>query len=263
MVRRNSGGRSASAARGASRFRKSIAFGAILAMGPAAARASILIETFPASSPPAIQPIYMNSGGNLGLVDPGSSFNYTASGAVQPLSVQINLQTPVWQNPQDPSNSLNPTPLSTPSGVHPFIADSIWTVTNHTDGTLTHLIFEDVNLMTGGYPDIPVALDKTSYLLLVNGQPIPHLFSIVKYTDSAENTYFFGALSLGSLSPGASTQIDVRYIVTGGLPTSGANLLMPMFDVAGVNVNVPEPGTLVLVATGLALVAASGRRRCA
>jgi hypothetical protein len=216
-----------------------------------------------------VDPVYFNSGGNFGLI-PGPAFDFAANasnswvsmGSGGSLSIQTNLQTPVLQNPQFPANSTNPTgPQGTPSTTNPFVADSIWTVTNTGKAPLNHafLVFESVDLaptalLPGGYPNIPVGIDR-------------NLFSVVKYTHPGANTpLFFGALSLGSLaangSAGDSTQIRVRYIVAGALPESGANLVMPPFTVAGL-INVPEPSTLLLVGSGAVLLAAAGRRRCA
>lgn len=244
-----------------------IAFGATLGMGLAGASASAL--TIGGAAGVQVDPIYFNSGGNFGLIA-GPSFNFAATstsdwflvGSGQALSIQTTLQTPVLQNPQFPSSSLNPTGLhGTPSATNPFVADSIWTVTNNTKGALNnaYLVFESVSLaptalLPGGYPNIPVGIDK-------------NLFSIVQYTyPGATTPLFFGALSLGSLGANGtsddSTQIRVRYILAGALPASGANLVTPPFTVAAL-VNVPEPSTLVLLGSGLALFAAASRRRCA
>lgn len=237
-----------------------IALGAALGMGLAATGASAL--TIGGAAGVEVSPVYFNSGGNFGLNLPTNSpFNFPVTPSNfrdVALSIQINLQTPVLQNPQFPSSSMNPTgPQGTPSEVNPFVADSIWTVKNTTEEKLNdaYLVFESVDLATpttllpGGYPDIPVGIDKK-------------LFSILQYTSPGSEPLFFGALSLGTLNPNDSTQIRVRYIVAGALPPNGANLVMPPFDVAAF-VNVPEPSTLALLGSGLALFAAAGRRRCA
>ena len=243
-----------------SRFRVWIAFGAALELGLAAASASAL--TVGGAAGVQVDPVYFNSGGNFGLNLPsGSSFDFSVSPSnflnVAP-RIQINLQTPVLQNPQFPSSSMNPTgPQGTPSQANPFVADSIWTFTNNTGRVLNsaYLVFDSVDLapttlLPGGYPDIPVGIDRD-------------LFSIFQYTSpGAKTPLFFGALSLGSLNPNDVKQIRVRYIVAGALPQIGANLVMPPFDL-GLFFNVPEPSTFVLLGGGLALCAAAGRRRCA
>jgi|GEM_PF-3127538 len=269
MARGSLGGRSGGAERSMSRFGMWIAFGAALGMGLAAASASAL--TIGGAAGTQVDPVYFNSGGNFGLIT-GPAFDFAATSASnwrlvgqgQALSIQINLQTPVLQNPQFPLSSMNPTgPQGTPSSTNPFVADSLWTVTNNTNGALNnaYLVFESVDLapttlMPGGYPDIPVGMDKSL-----------SSFSIVQYTyPGAKTPLFFGALPLGSLAAngtaGDSTQIRVRYIVAGALPQNGANLVMPPFSVVGL-INVPEPSTLVLLGSGLALFAGVGRRRCA
>jgi hypothetical protein len=243
-----------------------ISLGVLLAAGLSVASASALTVD-------GIQmdPVYFNSGGNLGLI-PGPPVNFVVkptddwllAGSGDPLSIKQNLQTPVLQNPQFPASSQNLNgPQGTPNKTNPFVADSIWTITNNTNAPINHayLVFESVDLgptalLPGGYPNIPIGVDRD-------------LFSIVQYTYQSspgkETTLFFGAVSLGSLgahgSQDDSTQIRVRYFIAGALPANGNNLVMPPFSVAGL-ANVPEPGTFLLVGGGVMLLAA-GRRRCA
>jgi hypothetical protein len=239
--------------------------GAALALGLTAASASAL--TIGGQAALQVDPVYFHMGGNLGL-NAGPGFDFAVSSGndwitqgTQPgdvLSIQQSLQTPVLQNPQFPASSMNPLgPQGIPSTTNPFVADSTWTVTNKSTKPLknAYVVFEGVDLapttlLPKGYPDILVGIDK-------------NLFSIIRYTSpQLESPLFFGALSLGSLGAKDSTQIHVRYIVAGTLPQVGANLVMPPFEVIGL-INVPEPSTLVLLAGGLALIAAAGRRRCA
>jgi hypothetical protein len=243
-----------------------MAWGAAVVVGLSAAGASALTL---GGTGTLIDPVYFNSGGNFGLIT-GPAFDFAANstndwrgvGSGGAISIQTNLLTPVLQNPQSPASSMNPSgPQGTPTTINPFVADSVWRVTNTTPGMLNHayLILEAVNLaptalVPGGYPNIPVGIDR-------------NLISVVQYTyPGATTPLYFAALSLGSLapngSPGDSTQILVPYIVAGALPQSGANLVMPPFSVAAL-INVPEPGTLLLVGGGVVLLAATHRRRCA
>lgn len=142
-----------------------------------------------------------------------------------------------------------------PSPTVPFVADSRWTATNTSAATYPQvlLLFTSVNLAPfpgaiaqNGYPDLPVALDG-------------HLLKTVKYTFGGVD-YFFGAVDLGRLAPGESRDFLVRYVVSGGpMPIVNHHVVMPPLRLLGVVV--PEPGTLGLLATGLAGIALVGRRR--
>jgi len=265
MRRANLVGRPCAAESSTRRCRMRILLSAALGVGLATAPASAL--TVGGAAAVKIDPVYFHLGGNFGL-NTGPAFDFPVNaaddwrlvGQRDDLSFTINLQTPVVQNPQFPASSMNTLGTKgTPSTTNPFVADSIWTITNNTDKTLNkaYLVFEAVDLgptalLPRGYPDILVGMDQN-----LSG------FKIVKYTDlETESSFFFGALPLGTLGAKGSTQIRVRYIVAGALPQNGANLVMPPFTIAGL-INVPEPGTLVLLAGGLVLFAAAGRRRCA
>jgi len=102
----------------------------------------------------------------------------------------------------------------------------------------------------GGYPDIPVAIDD-------------NLMLVVKHNTASQGAFYFAGLALGTLAPGASVEKTVRYIVAGNLPINGALLVMPPFGLAALtSYTIPEPGTLLLVASGAALLAVARRRRC-
>jgi hypothetical protein len=143
--------------------------------------------------------------------------------------------------------------LRVPSPSDPFIADSLWTITNTSGedyGAPLLLLFTNVNLddfpgslVPGGYPDILVGLDD-------------QFFVINKHVAGAES-FFYGALLLGPLLPGESTVKRVRYVVADALPLSNGDLVMPPLSVLGV---VPEPTTLLLLAAGLVGAAAIRRR---
>ena len=163
------------------------------------------------------------------------------------LTVTQQLQT-VHQNPQARG--------AVPSAADPFIADSLWTVTNTSGASFQGpllLLFTSVGLepypgaiVPGGYPDLQTGLDG-------------NLLDLVRYTATGTD-FYFGAVNLGALGPGDSTSFLVRYIVSSGpMPIVSNNVVMPPLKIVGMVV--PEPGTFALLCAGLAGLAAAGRRR--
>lgn len=177
---------------------------------------------------------------------------FNATGACMGLSayelvLTQQLQT-VHQNPQARG--------AVPSASDPFIADSLWTLTNMTTESFTDpllLMFSSValepflgSLVPGAYPDLQVGMDGK-------------LLDIARYSVMGMD-FFFGSVNVGGLEPGESASFLVRYVVSSGpLPIVGNNVVMPPLKV--VAMVVPEPTTLVLLATGFGGLAAFGRRR--
>lgn len=210
-----------------------------------------------------IDPLYFVGFDQFGLESPGAGPAYRAVAPVPFLSVgnapdmdltiSQQLQQPAWQHPQDPANSLNPglnggVPF-TPSADFPLVADSLWTIRNDTGRLL-----EDVLLLftktraIAGYPPVDAALDD-------------FLVDTIEYTSLDGTIRWYGAMLLGDLAPGASTQILVRYVVADAVPIIGGEYMLPSLGVAALDKPnyVPEPGTLVLLACGVA--ALGGARR--
>jgi len=160
-----------------------------------------------------------------------------------PIGIDIDLQK-VHKNPQARGRK--------PSARRPIIADSTWTITNHTGEALEDavLVFS-LGDTSGGKKKKPVALDG-------------NLIEILAYSFEGED-YLLGAVRLGDLAAegeGSSVSIDVRYIVAGRLPRKGNKLLLPPLGVSGLTgwSAIPEPTTGSLIAVGLLALAA--RRRC-
>lgn len=210
---------------------------------------------------------FPSGGANTGLTNAGPGFDFaldptlqricTGGGVFQAVSscagrsaYDITIAQQLERVRQFPQASR-----SEPSVANPFVADSRWTATNQSDEVYQQvlLLFTAVNLApfpgaiaTGGYPDLPVSLDG-------------NLVKIVKYTAGGMD-YFFGAVDLGRLAPGESRDFLVRYVVRGGpMPIVGNDIVIPPLKMMGVLV--PEPGTLVLLLSGLAGLAVAGRAR--
>lgn len=219
-----------------------------------------------------IDPIWFLGGGQFGLVgtpspqwlaDDTASFYGAGADSSNPLVISQNLQLPALSNPQ--AAYVNPLAGCNPgagdvcqSPTNPFVADSIWTVTNNSGQVLddVKLAFAMVDL-SEGYPNLPVALDQ-------------EVIEILKYT-SGGTDYYFGMVSLGSLAIGQSAVFTFRYIVgddmpletpTGGEPVDALQILPPIgtFGIVGATY-VPEPGTALLLATGLVGLALAKRYR--
>lgn len=167
---------------------------------------------------------------------------------------------PVYQNPQaayaTPAAGCQLGDVCQTPG-NPFIADSTWTVTNDSGRDLedVYLVFTRVSL-SGGYPDLAVALDG-------------NLIEILEYT-AGDTSYWFGMVSLGALGDGVvdsegeasqSTQFTMRYIVGGDMPFTGSEQVMPPIGVFGIARVIPEPGTAILLASGLFALAMANRSR--
>jgi hypothetical protein len=207
----------------------------------------------------SVDPIYFSAFNVSGLSGPGAGPDYFATSPVPfisvgnqagvDLTVSQSLKTPVYQHPQDPSNSMNTLTnggLSTaPTAATPFVADSRWTLKN----TSGHAV-DDILLLftkaTGatGYPAVDVALDDYTY-------------KILEYHSQTAGTLYYGALPLGSLAPGAEVSFWVRYIVADPLLFDGVrNYIMPPFGLSalGRGSYIPEPGTAALLFAGLGLL---------
>lgn len=162
------------------------------------------------------------------------------------LSIQQNLQTP-FQNPQaayqDPAGGCKAGDVcQTPA--NPFIADSSWTLRNDSGSDLPDLFLFFTRVVTTAYPDLPVALDG-------------NLVEVLRYQDlTSGQSYLFAMLRIGPLAQGQIANFSVRYIVGGDMPFSGNQQVMPPLGVYGL---VPEPGTVLLLASGLLALAMAKR----
>jgi hypothetical protein len=212
-----------------------------------------------------VDPIYFNGFDTFGLTGPGTGPDYYATSPVpflsvgnapgMDISVSQSLQQPVYQHPQDPANSQNPLTNggipSSPTAALPFVADSSWTFTN-TSGQALEDVLVLFTKATGstGYPAVDVALDDFVYATL-------------QYQSQTAGILYFGALPLGNLAPGGQVTLSVRYIVADPLLFDGIqDYIMPPFGLSAIAKGsyVPEPGTALLVLSGLAMLRVGARR---
>lgn len=213
-----------------------------------------------------VDPIYFKGFDQFGLTGPGAGASYLATSPVPFLSVGAaagmqltlsqNLQQPVYQHPQYPSISQNPLtnggiPTS-PTDALPFVADSIWTITNTSGRDLRGvlLLFTKVAGATG-YPSVDVALDD-------------YFYETLRYESTTAGTLYFGVIKLGDLATNGQISFPVRYIVADPLLREAARDVMPPFGLSALERGsyIPEPSTSVLVLVGLAMLGRGARRPC-
>lgn len=150
--------------------------------------------------------------------------------------------------------------------VTPFEADSTWTVENifgsDLDGAL-YLVFVAVDPRT-------VVVNNQSHVIdhidALTGLEIDAAkgWSIVQTTDAQLGTIYYPAISLGSLDDGQQKQFDLRYHLEDlkTIPLGALTVVpMPQMRLAIAFVPVPEPGTALLVALGLAGLATRARQK--
>jgi PEP-CTERM motif len=245
--------------------RGAAAFGLLLAFaiaGPAKAL------TVGGAGGPAfeVDPIYFTAFGQFGLSGPGAGGpNFAANAPITFLTIGTtptpgldlllsqSLIEPVYQHPQDPANSQNPNTNggvpSIPNMAVPFVADSSWSIQNLTGRPLDDFVLIFTRIIDEpGYPPVDVALDDNVY-------------DVLQYTNASNVTRYFGAIGLGDLDAGETVNFVARYIVSGALPINDGKYQMPRFGLAGIESprQVPEPGTALLLALGLAAIVRRGR----
>ena len=154
----------------------------------------------------------------------------------------------------DQRDDLTPFP---PSTTGPDFADSAWTVQNVSGepliGDLFFLFASVVNQFEFEGETIRYGDDEVALILRANQS-----WEIVLSAGGR----FYPAVRIASLATGGlSDAIPVRFLVVGGLETTAPNrLVLPQFLVGSAFTPIPEPSSALLLALGLAAIAA-GRSR--
>jgi len=217
---------------------------------------------------------FLPNGGGLGLVEAGQpdgwdaataglgvtwTYDHTdlqlsAGNAALFPGVDLAITQDLFAVHQNPQDATNPAPQIATAAA-PFIADSRWTVTNASGDPLDGVVLAFVIPHYAAYPNaVQVALDG-------NG------IELIEYTTASQSRLLLGAVHLGDLAAGESTDVVVRYVIAGELQeqTSGdhTDYIMPPLMVTGFTgaTPVPEPGAAFLFAVGLGLMARCTRRR--
>jgi hypothetical protein len=149
----------------------------------------------------------------------------------------------------------------------PATGESDWTVTNQSADDLIGDVFLAV-LLHQPY----LATDVLGNTFPVDYDPADLVgldlrpedgWVIIKHTGSLGDLYF-PAIDLGSILAGDSTSFRMRYDLVEaitGLADGGVELQLPQLQVMGTFLPIPEPSTMMLVATGLGGLVWMGRRR--
>ena len=154
----------------------------------------------------------------------------------------------------DQQDDLTPFP---PSTTGPNLADSEWTVQNVSGdpliGDLFFLFASVVNQFEFEGETIRYGDDEVALIIRANQS-----WEIVQ----TASRFYYPALRIGDLPTGGlSDAIPVRFRVDGGLETAAPNrFVLPRFLVGSAFTVIPEPSSALLLALGLAAIAARRSR---
>jgi hypothetical protein len=148
----------------------------------------------------------------------------------------------------------------------PLEVDSTWTIESDFANPLVgsvYLVFTTTDprsVMVNGVLQTIEYEDSLAGLVLDPAQG----WTLIQESDPLLGTLFYPAIDLGSLNPGQQKSFDLRYHLEQliSFPDGNETLVpLPSLRLAVAFVAVPEPGTALLVALGLAGLAARARQR--
>jgi hypothetical protein len=168
------------------------------------------------------------------------------------LLLSQSLIEPVYQHPRirrTPESDTTAGVPSIPTWRVPFVADSSWSIQNLTGRPLDDFVLIFTRIIDeSGYPPVDVALDDNVY-------------DVLQYTNASNVTRYFGAIALGDLDAGetvnfvAATSSRARFPST----TASTRCRASGWPASSPPRQVPEPGTALLLALGLAAIVRRGR----
>ncbi len=136
---------------------------------------------------------------------------------------------------------------ASPSAADPFLAESSWQVTNLSEESWVRSLLVITRVRGWDYSQHPDLAGPDKVGFDVDFGDMGLMFAVVE-----DEEVVFPVVDLGPLGPGGTVSADIRYVIAGSLPFSGAQPILPPIGVLVVTSPVvPEPGTALLLGLGV------------